>query len=217
MLNMMRRVFRSFFQNRTREQKRGKLRTQKRTSLIQQLETRQMLAGDVNHPPAAIGGWIALDQSQARSLSLNDIGYSDHEGDAFNHLTIHALPEQGSLTLYDYPLYAGQSIWPMDLEYGNLQYLPNPVANSSYLTTFSFTVSDGVDSSQVAALHFSVSVTPNLPPEVIGASHSLQSTEVHTLSMGDIGYSDAEGDSLQSITVIAAPMTGTLEYYGYPV
>lgn len=57
----------------------------------------------------------------------------------------------------------------------------------------------------------------NLPPNVAGGWIELEQNQPYAISLSDIGYSDADGDPLQWLTIQSLPTSGTLEYYGYPI
>jgi hypothetical protein len=86
-----------------------------------------------NTPPVVTGSVHSLAAEASRRITAQDLGYSDVDLDAMDHLTVHALPSQGTLA-WDgyYPVSAGAVIDFYSLEYGNLVYTPNPSATDSY-------------------------------------------------------------------------------------
>jgi len=196
---------------------RSRSRELKRRALLESLEPRQLLAAD-NAPPIAAGGWVDLQQTAPHPISIDDLNYSDIDNDPIASLTVQTLPNLGSLELYGSPVFAGQEVFASDIQFGYFNYVPTTGVGESYSTSFSFSVSDGWDSSTSAALlGFQVEVTPNSPPTITGSIHSLNSPQSRTLNQAALGYSDPDGDPLQSITVLNPPSLGTLEYYGYPI
>ncbi len=166
----------------------------------------------------AVGGWIDLQHNAPHQISVADLNYSDADNDPLASLTVQTLPNLGTLELYGYPVYAGQEVYASDTQFGYFNYVPTGDAGTSYSASFSFSVSDGWDSSaSTASLGFQVTVTPNSPPTIGGSNHPLNSPQSHALTIADLGYSDADGDALQSITILNPPSLGTLQYYGYPV
>ena len=207
--------------------RRRDVRTRKRRDLerrisLERLELRQMLSAN-NQPPTVSwgnegGGSLGLSPGQAHYFSASELGYHDADGDSLDHITILSLPTQGSLSLYSYyPVTSGQSIDAYALNSGYLVYTPDSNAPASYSTTFAFSVNDGQDNSLPTSFTLNVGVTPNTPPTIAGSVHSLPSTSSKTITTADLGYADADGNQLQSITVTALPSTGTLLNYGYPV
>jgi hypothetical protein len=193
---------------------RRKSRELKRRVLLEQLEPRHLLAGD-NTPPTASGGWIDLQQATPHVIAVQDLGYSDADSDPIVSLTVQALPSLGALQLNGYSVNAGQEIGVSEIIAGQFAYVPATTLQNSYSATFSFSVSDGLDSSSgLSTLGFHVAATPNSPPTVTGSSHQLAPSVSHTVTAAALGYSDPEGDALQWITILNPPTSGTLEYYG---
>ncbi len=149
----------------------------------------------------AVGGWVELHQSQQHPISIADLNYSDADNDPIASLTVQTLPNLGELQLYGYPVYAGQEVSAADIQFGYFSYQPTSNVAASYNASLTFSVSDGVHTfAATTSLGFQVTVTPNSPPTVSGSNHLLGETQIHTLDFASWGYSDAENDSLQSIT-----------------
>ncbi len=183
----------------------------KRRALLENLETRQLLAAG-NGPPVVVGGWIDLQHNAPHQISVADLDYSDADNDPITSLTVQTLPTLGTLELYGYPVYAGQEVYAWDIQFGSFNYVPTGDAGTSYSASFSFSVSDGWDSSaSTASLGFQVTVTPNSPPTIAGSNHPLSSPQSHTLTIADLGYSDPDGDPLQSITIHATTGLGIMD------
>jgi len=170
-----------------------------------------------NSPPIVTGGTLALQGNQSHALTTANFGYSDPDGDPLQNITIHSTPTSGTLEYYGYPIYNGQTFYAYEIDWGYLTYVPNPIANETYQDSFTFTANDGYGDSLPASVAYTVNVTPNLPPVVTGGTFALQSNQSRTLTIADLGYSDSDGDPLQSITIHSTPTPGTLEYYGYPI
>jgi len=126
----------------------------------------------------ASGGWVNLQQSAPYQISIQDLNYSDVDADPIVSLTVQTLPRLGALELYGFPVYPGQEMGASDILFGNFNYVPSGDVAAAYSTSFSFSVSDGWQSStHSAALGFQVEVTPNSPPAITGSSHSLNSPQ----------------------------------------
>ena len=158
----------------------------------------------------------SLPETSSKAITLADFGYSDADGDALASITIQSLPTTGTLA-WDgyYPVNAGETIDAYTLDYGNLIYTPDPTAPASYSDSIMFTASDGAATSSPATLTLNVTVTPNTPPVATGSTHSLSASATKTISLTDLGYSDADGDALNHVTIQSLPATGTLARDGY--
>ncbi|HBJ38220.1 MAG TPA: hypothetical protein DDZ51_26395, partial [Planctomycetaceae bacterium] len=170
-----------------------------------------------NSPPVVTGSMHTLQGNQSRTLTLADFGYSDTDGDALQTITVLNAPTIGTLQYYGFPIYSGQSFYAYEIDWGYLTYVPSPTANATYQDGFTFKADDGFGDSLPATVVYTVNITPNSPPIVTGSTHTLQGNQSRTLTLADFGYSDPDGDVLQTVTIHAVPLLGTLEYYGYPV
>ncbi len=170
-----------------------------------------------NTPPTVAGSVHSLPSTSSKTITTADLGYADADGDHLRSITITALPTTGTLLNYGYPVSVGSTIDAYHFSYGTIVYQPSTTATASYADSFSFTASDGTVSSSPATLGFNVSVTPNAAPLVTGSVVAVAYSSSKTLTLGNLGYSDPEGDLLQSITITALPTTGTLTLYGYPI
>jgi hypothetical protein len=159
----------------------------------------------------AVGDWIDLQHNAPHQISIANLNYSDADNDPLVSLTVQTLPNLGELQLYGFPVDAGQEIFAWDIHFGSFHYVPASGATESHSASFSFSVSDGWHSSPIpASLGFHIEVTPNSLPVVTGSTHTLQGNQSRTLTLADFGYSDPDGDPLQTITILNAPSIGTL-------
>jgi len=92
----------------------------------------------VNAAPDATGGSIETDPGVPVILTLEDIGYSDPEGDVFVSLTIQSLPV-GDVRLGDTLLDEGDVVTAADIAAGLLTF----TSSDSGISDLDFTVSDG--------------------------------------------------------------------------
>jgi VCBS repeat-containing protein len=159
----------------------------------------------VNDVPQGLDNTVYLDEDSHYVVTLDDLGYSDVDGDALNSIRIDDLylPAGSHLSLSGVAVNAGDEISAADIAAGNLVFIPTPDANGSGsgYANFQFSVSDGVSYANTSN-HFAFDVIPvNDAPE--GADNTISLTEdaSYVLSVSDFGYSDVDGDALASVRI----------------
>lgn len=141
-------------------------------------------------------------------------------GDQLEHLVITSLPEHGVLSFDDVPITSipadGYEV-EMDEYYGYLSYSPE----QDYVGTdsFSWVASDGTLTAEPSMVNLVVHSTNELP-QVNDVTYTMQpggwGKNIHITDFIP-GFSDLDGDELQSIKIVSLPEQGTLTFHGNPV
>ena len=107
---------------------------------------------DANDAPTAAPASLVTAESEAYVFAASDFGFKDEDGDSLHSVTIKSLPVDGSLTYDGADVYVNQVIAAEDISM--LQFTA-PSVSADTSTSFSFTVSDGTDSSDYQTLNIS--------------------------------------------------------------
>ena len=123
---------------------------------------------DVNDVSIASNESITINEDTAYTLTTNDFGYADEDGNSMHSVKITDLPDSGVITLNGTAISLEDEISVNDITDGNLVF--TPATNSSDDISFDFKVSDnGVEWSNEATTSISVSAeadSPNLSMSV---------------------------------------------------
>ena len=167
-----------------------------------------------DNPPTASDGTAATRPGQAYAFQVQDFGYRDPDGDALAHVTVVTLPAQGTLELGGTPVTAGARIPQARIASGDLTFTPEPGEKGEPYASFTFTVNDG--SADSAASYTLALDVRNAPPEAADGEVQLRQGRPHTFRVEDFeaGYSDADGDRLAGIVIVAPPGQGLLALSG---
>ena len=165
-----------------------------------------------NDAPTAEDKTLTLAEDGQHTFSADDFGFQDADGDALVHVTVRTLPDQGTLTLNDTPVTVGAVVPAAQL--GQLVYKPVADASGDGYATLQFTVNDGTaDSVTPNTLTFNVTAE-NDAPTAEDNGVTVDENGQYAFSAADFGFQDIDGDSLDHITVITLPDTGTLTLAG---
>ncbi len=96
----------------------------------------------VAEAPAGADTVITIDEDTTYVVTIADFGFSDPDGDAFDHVEITALPAAGALLLSGNPVSVGDEITAADIASGFLTFVPAPNANGAHYADFQFVVCD---------------------------------------------------------------------------
>ena len=167
-----------------------------------------------DNPPSASDGTAATRPGRAYAFRVEDFGYRDPDGDALAHVTVVTLPAQGTLALGGAPAAAGAQIPQARIASGDLTFTPEPGEKGEPYASFTFTVNDG--SADSAASYTLALDVRNDPPEAADGEVQLRQGRPHTFRVEDFeaGYSDADGDRLAGIVIVAPPGKGMLALSG---
>jgi len=102
--------------------------------------------------PTTSSPLLALDPSGVTALTVDSFPYWDADDDPLSHITILSLPTSGELRLADQTVNTGQQISIGELQAGSLELWLSPSSGGNAATSFSFSVSDGIDSSAAATM-----------------------------------------------------------------
>ena len=165
------------------------------------------------------------------TLTRDDFGFTDSDGDSFTAVTIDTTPGSGMLVLQDSTgqqssgVNAGDIIYVTDIDAGKLVFVPAQNANGDNHSQFSFSVIDnggtalgGTDTDQTPN-QWNINIEP-VNDEPAGADSTLTVIEDHpyTMSQSDFGFHDAaDQHSLAFVQIVTAPLNGSLQLNNVPV
>ena len=172
-----------------------------------------------NDPPTAENRIHTLPENGAIVFTAFRFRYHDIDGDPLASLTILTVPAAGSLTLdtrntEDPPVVvpvavsANQVISGTDLAARRLKYTPAPNASGSPYANFEFKVNDGtVDSLASYTYNINVRAINERPTSADASVTTLEDTN-YTFAVADFGFSDPDGDDLDSVTIVSVEGNG---------
>ena len=160
---------------------------------------------------------ITIDEDTSHTFAVSDFGFNDIDGDSLAYVKITQLPTAGSLTLNGSAVTVDQQISASDIP--NLVFTPVANANGDSYANIQFKVSDGTAESAAETLNFNVTPVDdiNTAPTATDMSLVTAESETHVFTVDDFGFSDADGDSLHSVTIKSLPTNGSLTYDGAAV
>ena len=181
----------------------------------------------VNDAPAGANKTVTTNEDTAYTFAVADFGFidaADTPADALLNVKITTLPGAGTLTDNGVAVSAGQSVTLADIAAGNLTFTPALNANGAGYTSFSFQVQDdggtangGVDLDPTPRT-MTVDVTPvNDAPTAADGTVTTAEDIPHVFNVGDFNFSDVDGDTLQSVTVVSLSGGGSLTLFGAAV
>ncbi|APW36294.1 hypothetical protein RD110_02935 [Rhodoferax koreense] len=178
----------------------------------------------VNDAPSGANNTVTTLEDTGYAFSAADFGFSDTDGNSLQSVKITTTPGAGSLSLNGVAVAAGQSISLANITAGNLKFTPAANASGAGYASFTFQVQDnggtangGVDIDPSPCTMIVDVTSVNDAPS--GANNTVTTTEdtVYTFSVGDFGFSDADGNSLQGIKITTTPGAGSLSLNGAAV
>ena len=171
----------------------------------------------VNDAPDGADSTLTLAEDTAHVFRVADFGFVDVDGDSLASVTLVTVPARGSLTLSganegDPPVaaVADQTIARARLDAGELRFTPAANENGSGYAAFAFKVSDGTaDSAASRTLTVNVTAVDDPPVAANGAVTADEDVE-YAFTLADFNFTDADGDSLDSVLIETLPARGAL-------
>ena len=173
----------------------------------------------MNDAPSGKDKLVTTAEDVVYSFSALDFGFADIDNNDLLAVTIMKLPENGQLLLSSVAVMEGQMIAGGQLS--SLQFVPEPGVSRSGYDSITFTVSDnggmlngGLNTDPTPnVITFDV-FSVNDAPE--GADNTIVTREDndHIFSSADFGFSDSDGNSLQSLVIATLPIKGMLTLSG---
>ena len=164
-----------------------------------------------DNPPTASDGTVRTRPGRAYAFRVEDFGYQDPDGDPLAHVAIETLPSPGTLTLGDTDVTVDGQIARARIAAGDLKFTPaeQPLKGSPY-ARFTFKVNDG-SADSVSSYTLAIHVA-NQPPVATDGEARLSSGTPHAFGLEDFRdlHSDADGDPLAGIMIVAPPEKGML-------
>ena len=152
-----------------------------------------------NSVPTAARSAVTMDEDTSYTFAIDSFNFTDDDSDdRLSTVRFATLPEQGSLTLDATPVAIDDVATRDDIDDGKLVFTPEPDANGSPYTSFTFKVSDGTEESSNTAT-MTVHVTPvnDLPtgtPTISGVFQEGRTLTADTSAVSDIdGIPDTVG------------------------
>ena len=169
----------------------------------------------INDKPKALDSTVRMSEDTSYSFSVADIGYEDDDNDPLDRLKIISLPVNGVLSFSGINVIEGLTIDIGGI--AGLVFTPEADAFSMDYATIGFQVSDGTEFSEQEGF-ISIEVTAvNDPPQAINGAITIDEDNSYTFSVADFGFSDTEGDALQSVIIDTLPESGELTLHDQPV
>ena len=167
-----------------------------------------------NTAPTASNSAVTTAKGTAYTFKAEDFGFADDDGDPLAGVKVVSLPGKGSLEFNGTPVTVNQDIDRVDIDSGNLVFVPVDGEEGSPYTTFTFRVSDGSAESSDATMTINI---PNNTPMASDSAVTIPEGTAYTFKAEDFGFADDDGDPLASVIVVSVPDRGSLELNGTPV
>ncbi|MCY3569283.1 MAG: Ig-like domain-containing protein, partial [Chloroflexi bacterium] len=147
------------------------------------------------------------------TFTAADFSFSDADpGDTLASVRIVTVSALGALTLSGADVNASDVVAAGDI--GNLVYTPPENANGPGYTSFTFKVSDGTDeSADTYTITINVTAVDDSPTVADGTVTTNEDTP-YTFTLADFGYSDVDGDPLDTVLILGPPAVGALALSG---
>lgn len=163
----------------------------------------------VQDAPTAADTTKSVSYNGTYTFQESDFGFSDVDtGDTLDHITIVSLPTDGTLQFQGQNVLANEQIDALNI--GDLTFSPESGASGTDYASFTFTVNDGTDDSDLAyTVTLDVAARPSTPsapttPTVPTISEQIDGADVTTTE-----EQDEDGNTIQTVTV--APVSSTRE------
>ncbi|RKF12825.1 Ig-like domain-containing protein [Alginatibacterium sediminis] len=116
----------------------------------------------IQDAPSSQNVSITIDEDASYNFTATDFAFADVDaGDSLAFVTIETLPTSGTLYLDGEEIIAGQQIASVAI--GDLSYTPSHNGSGSDYADFTFSVSDGKDSSEIYTMNIDVDAVADLP------------------------------------------------------
>jgi hypothetical protein len=180
----------------------------------------------INHAPTAASKTISLNEDGSYTITVNDLGYSDSDGNTLQSVKITTLPAAGTLKLNGNAVSAGDNILVADITANKLVFAPVANANGANYASMGFQVQDnggtaggGADTSATYALNFNVA-SVNDAPTATGKALDLKEDSSYAFKVDDFGFADTNdtpANAFSSVIISTLPTAGTLKLNGINV
>lgn len=161
---------------------------------------------DADDLPVATGGAVITDEEMPYNFVIADFGFNDDEGDALQSITVSNLSLAGgtlSLAGGTIPVTNGMTITAAQIAGMTV----TPVPDSSAGASFDYVVNDA--NPGIISAPMLITINPiNDPPVATGGAVITDEDIPFNFDVADFGFSDVEGDALQSITVSNLSLAG---------
>ncbi|QDV19553.1 Cadherin domain protein [Gimesia panareensis] len=170
-----------------------------------------------NDAPTASDNTVTTSEDTPYVFSAADFNFSDIDGDALVSVQVTSLESVGALQLSGVDITLNQVISRVDIDAGNLTFMPATNANGTSYDSFGFRVNDGITNS-VASYSMTVDVTAvNDVPTAGDNTVTTSEDTTYTFSAADFNFSDIDGDALASIQITSLETVGSLQLSGVDV
>ncbi len=182
--------------------------------------------------PQGTDNELTINENTVLTFAASDFGYSDGDGDTFDHIVISNmgysgagtgtlyldLDGSGTYTAGDTVLANGDSVSASDIASGLLQFEPAAYKSGNDYFTFNFTVYDSTGASDPTANTMTVDVT-DINYEPVTADNAVTTDEdvAYTFTTADFSYSDPDLDAMDAVVITTLPVEGTLYLSGVAV
>jgi hypothetical protein len=167
-------------------------------------------------PPTATDSAITGVEDSPYTFVAEDFNFADVDaGDTLQLVRITSLPPNGRLTLFGDDVAVGTDVTLIDIDTGNLQFIPAANANGSGYSHFEFQVSDGTSLS-ANTYTLTVNLLPVNDAPTAADGTVLASEDVpYAFAAGDFNFADIDlGDSLEAVRITTIPAVGRLTLNG---
>ncbi|MET0274546.1 MAG: Ig-like domain-containing protein [Phenylobacterium sp.] len=172
---------------------------------------------ETDDTPSGADKPLSMNEDSDHVFGADDFGFSDIDGGTLRGVTLTTLPNAGAITLDGAAVTAGQVVTRADIDAGKLVFRGPVNGAGDDLASFTFQVMDdlGEDYTGQAVdqspntLTFSVTPVSDAPAG-IDATVSAGQDASRALRAADFGFTDVDGDSLVSVTIIDLPAHGAL-------
>jgi hypothetical protein len=170
-------------------------------------------------PPTAADSAITGVEDSPYTFVAEDFNFADVDaGDTLQLVKITSLPPNGRLTLFGDDVAVGTDVTLIDIDTGNLQFIPATNANGSGYSHFEFQVSDGISLS-TNTYTLTVNLLPVNDAPTAADGTVLASEDVpYAFAARDFNFADIDlGDSLEAVRITTIPTVGRLTLNGIPL
>jgi cadherin-like protein len=174
----------------------------------------------VNDAPAGTDKSVTLLEDSSYTFSVADFGFTDPEDAPANKLLsvkIATLSGAGTLSNHGLTVTAGELIAKADIDTGQLVFTPLANDNGTGYARLSFQLKDdggtangGIDTDatpNTITLHVTA---VNDAPTGTSSTVTAQDTARYVIHIGDLGFSDIDGNGLQAVRIDSLPGSGLL-------
>ena len=171
--------------------------------------------------PTSASSAVTVLEGASHVFTLANFPFSDVEQDDLAGIQIATLPTNGTLRLNGAIVTAGQTILPADVSAGKLVW--TSAVGAGFPTSLTYRlIDDGgtahgdVDTSSAYSITFNIARI-NDAPSAANVTRTTLEDVGYVFAPGSFGFSDANGDSLNAVTITVLPAKGALTLAGQAV